>query len=461
MTARVVALVLAWVVVVAGCTTPNDQPPPSTSPRATAQQGPRDRDEEAVLAALRRIDLCEVLAAAMSETPGLPAGAEPRARQPFACVADGISAKAVSSTHETRLSLPSQDIGGARAYVREERDGCAVLLPVSFELAVEFSQVPGTCQVVTGLTAAAVSVLADPEAARVDPRWDACTVLAEALGPDTDRAKLAGPGLDDCTDFSEAPSQASISFADGLPPAGQPRTATIGDTQVQIYEQETSCDLYWRQGPTPDHQVLVVTPDCDRSTALAESVLNVLAGQPPTDAQPQWPLFYARDEPDSPLPGACAYVDGVSAPGRCEPYREAPVPDDIPASGDANVMCAVAVDAVAEQFGTRLRPVAVTDAGIDDCYFAAPERSIQLEFTVKPGPAAREPGDREVAIAGHSGFVVASGGSYRYQLSASRTATVRLTVRTGPVIAADTPLPAGTDKKAEAVLTDVLREYFP
>ena len=458
MTARVCLLVVVWVAAVAGCTAPSDPPSPPTSSTSSAQQqGPQDRDKDAVLAALRQIDLCEVLAAA----PDLPAGAEPRASRPFGCGAGGISVKVVGFAHQTRLSLPTQAVGNVKAYV--QADGCRVFLPVSFGLAIEFSQTPGPCQVVTGLAASAVTVLADPETARVDPRWDACTALGEALDPE-DRSKLVGNGLDDCTDHT---ARRSISFADDLISEGEPRTATIGGKQVRIYEQDTSCDVYWRQGPftsrfapTPDYQVVAVAPDCDRSTALAESVMKVLAEPPPTGVAPQQPLFYAPDEPDSPWPGACAYAEGVSRPGRCAPHRAVPVPDDIARSFDAQVMCAVAVDAVGEHFGTRLRPVAVTDSGVNDCYFVEPERTIQLQFVVKTGPLSREPDDRDVTIAGHPGYVA----GHRYRLSTSREAdtqaTVRLTVLTGPVVSADTPLPADTDEKAEAVLADVLAKYF-
>jgi hypothetical protein len=473
MTTRVFVFVVVWVAAVAGCTTPSDPPSPPASSRTSTsqQQGPRNRDEEAVLAALRRIDLCEVLDAAMATTPGLPAGMKPETRQPFECVvnglAGGVSANVVTVDHAARLALPSQAVGNVKAYVREDGTGCDIFLPVSFELAVEFSQTTGGCQVATGLAAASVTLLADPEAARVDPRWDACTVLAEALGPGTDRSTLAGQELDDCTDFSETPMEASISFANGLPPSGQSRTATIGSTQVQIYERDT-CEVYWRQGPlisrfaqAQDHPALVSGLNCPRAEALAESVMKVLAEPPPSDAKPQQPLFYAPDEPDSPWPGACAYADGVSRPGRCAPHRAVPVPDDIAKSFDAQVMCTVAADAVGEHFGTRLRPVAVTDSGVNDCYFVEPERTIQLVFVVKAGPLTRAPDDRDVTIAGHPGYVA----GHRYRVSTSREvdtqATVQLTVLTGPVVPADIPLPAGTDEKAEAVLADVLEKYFP
>lgn len=83
-----------------------------------------------------------------------------------------------------------------------------------------------------------------------------------------------------------------------------------------------------------------------------------------------------------------------------------------------------------------------------DCYFVEPERTIQLQFVVKAGPLSREPDDRDVTIAGHPGYVA----GHRYRLSTSRDVDVRafvqLTVQSGPVVPADTPLPAGTDAKA-------------
>lgn len=469
MTARGVALVVAWAAVVTGCTaTPSDPPPSSTSTSSSARQrGPQDRDEDAVLAALRQIDLCEVLDAALAGIPALPPTAEPRARQPFACtvegLADTVTAKAVSSIHRTRVSLPTRTMGGARAYV-QEGDRCAVYLPVSFEMAIEFSLVFGDCQTAIRLAEASALVLANSGAARVEPRWDACTVLSEVLDTDADRSKLLGNGLDDCGDLSTTKRTTSITFADDHISQGEPRTAVISDRQVEIYEDDRTCDIYWRQGPftsrfarTPDHQVLVVTDDCDRSMALAESAMDVLAGPPPAGPEAQWPLLYAPDEPDSPFLGACAYLDDVSNPERCEPYRDVPVPNDIVDSDNAHVMCAVGVDAVAKHFGADLRPVAVTDTGFPECYFVEPERLTEIVFAVSVRLTGPRDDEREVTVAGHRGYV---SGVASYRLSAGENASVQLSVRPGPVTAADTPLPAGTDAKAEAVLADVLREYF-
>ncbi|HEY0448182.1 hypothetical protein [Actinophytocola sp.] len=485
MSNRVIALACIAVLGLAGCTTPpsTDRTSPTEPTERPSAPSPKDRDKGAVLAALRRLDLCALLDKAMAATPQFPPDAEPTAHQPFQCRLDGmahpVTAAAVTMIHDTRLSLPVRAIGGAKAYVDQGTSTCDVFLPVSFELAIQFSQMPQgqpndeTCRVVTTLATASAAALADPTAVQIEPRWDACSVLRDALGSEADEAKLVGNTFDDCTDFSHQPIPASISFADDFISTGQPRTETIGGKQVRIYAQDGSCDIYWRQGPfsskyatEPDYQVLAITPDCDRSKALAESLMTVLGTAPPADVAPQRPLLYTPDEPDSPYPGACAYVD-VSDPKRCKPYAEVPVPADpakIPAAAlaDADVLCAVAVDAVATYFGTRLRPVAVSDAGTD-CYFVEPERQIHLGFTIDGGPPRRDPGDRQASVAGHPGYVAADASQHEYRLSTSSKldghGTVTLAVTTGPVNSRS-PLPTGTDKKTKAVLADILRTYF-
>ena len=76
-----------------------------------------------------------------------------------------------------------------------------------------------------------------------------------------------------------------------------------------------------------------------------------------------------------------------------------------------------------------------------------------------------ETGAREVTIDRHPCAVTAGADSYDYRISTTdnvdRDGAVEFTVRTGPVVAPDTPLPAGTDAKAEAVLADILATYFP
>jgi hypothetical protein len=475
MTARLFTFVIVCVAAatLSGCSTPSDEadPPSSSAPsRPPAPEPPEDRDEDAVMTALRQLDLCAVLETAMTATPGLSGSAQPRAWQPFACVVQGqrdqITAKVVSSIHGDRVVLPTRTIAGAKAYLREGQDSCTEYLPVSFELAIEFSQSGSeSCKALTELVAASVAVLADPEAARVNPRLDACTTLAEALESDVDRSKLLATELDICSYLAQSrEDRAAVSFDRTLVPSGRSRSEVVGGTQARIYEDDDACEVYWRQGPfasryaaTPDYPVVVGMPDCDRATELAESVIEVLAEPPPVGVAPQHPLLYAPDEPDSPLLGACAYVED---PGRCEPYREVPIPDDVTdASQDGHAMCAVSVDAVRQNFGPTLNPVVVSDSGTV-CYFVEPERTVQVTFVVKPGQARGEPGDQEVTIAGRPGFVGIGDSFWRYQLSVDGDAVVVLEVGTGPVVASEVPLPAGTDKKADAVIAEVLRTYF-
>ncbi|WP_460393522.1 hypothetical protein [Actinophytocola sediminis] len=425
--------------------------------------------------ALRRVDLCAVLEAAMSATPAFPA-AEPGASEPLMCTLYGtpdlLTAKILIFGHLERVNLPIRAIGGAKAYVREDHDSCTVYLPVSFGWAIQFSQ-STPCRTVTELVAAAVAVLNDQRAARVDPRWDGCAALAEVLEPDPDQSKLVGGELADCMYLAEEKKQrATLSFSSSLPPPGEPRVVTVAGTEIAVYEDDDGCDAYWRQRPfpsrfaqTPDYPVRVFSMSCDYSTELAESVIGVLAQPPPSGGTPQHPLLYAPDEPDSPYPGDCAYLGSESNAGDCAPYREVPVPEDLANAYNAQVMCAASADIVRKHFGERLRPVAVSDAD-RDCHFVEPERTIVVTFSARGGLVGGDPGDREVTVADHPGLLATSEpNSLAYTVSTSDTVdgdgAVELTVSTGPLIESGTPLPPGTDKKAEAALADVLTTYFP
>lgn len=487
MTKRVLGLAMGLVAALGltGCTTPDDRTPPSSSPSTTERPPaprPKDRDEEAVLSALRRIDLCAVLDKALAATPGAPADANPEAPQPSRCDLAGmrypISATVVGLVHSTRLSLQARAIGGAKGYVRYGSSSCAVFLPVSFEKAIEFSQVPhGTpsdeaCRTVVDVAAASAGVLADPDTVQVAPRWNACDALTDALGSEAEKTKLLGDGLDDCADFTHVPSPLSISFANELVPTGDPRDVTIGGKQARVYEFDDGvCDIDWRQGPfnsryaaEPEYPVRLISLDCDRGKTVAESLVRVLGEAPPDDVAPQRPLLYAPDEPDSPYPGACAYVDGSDL-NRCEPYVETRVPDqpgELAKVGvtDGQVGCAAAMDAVGRQFGAGLRPVAI----MGSCYFVEPERRIQVLFAINPGRTIGDTDSTKVTVAGHPGYAKSSASYVDYRLSTTTTlegdATLELRVTTGPVVPKDGSLPAGNDKKAESVLTDILGAHF-
>jgi hypothetical protein len=132
MTVRAVALVMCvTAAVLAGCTTPGAAPHPPTTKSTKehrAASRPEDRDEEAVLAAVRQLDLCALL-----EKAGLPAAARPVARQPFECrltgTADYTTVTVVGIDHRTRVESAARTIGGAKAYARQGRACDVDLLP--------------------------------------------------------------------------------------------------------------------------------------------------------------------------------------------------------------------------------------------------------------------------------------------------------------------------------------------
>lgn len=459
MTTRMAVLALVVAVGLAGCTTPSGGPgerPSSTPAPPSSADRPRDRDSEAVLAALRRLDLCAVVAAATTTAPIVPA-AEPVTSQPFSCTVgepfDQFTAKVVSFTHSSRVTLPIRPVGGAKAYVRDAADGCAVYLPVSFHWAVEFSQ-RTACQSVTAVVAAAASVLAEPGAGAGEPWWDACTALAKALEPEADQSTLSGNDLASCTYLAgEKARRASLVYAEPERHWGPPQESTIGDLRVWVYQDDQSCGVHWRQGANPspyarapDSPVFVASPDCAYSTELAEAVAEVLAGPAPVDS-PQHPLLYGPGEPDGPYLGDCAYLEDENDARRCEPAGDVPVPDDLTGTGDARVMCAASADAVREHFGGRLRPVAVVGEG---CHFVEAEREIVVTFAVRSGTPGGG-GGREVTIAGRHGFVEARAGGFDYTVAVDG-GVVELTVEVGPV---GTDLPPGSDTMAEAVIADL------
>jgi hypothetical protein len=476
MTARAIALALVAVLGLVGCTTGDTGGPPSTMPSTTPSTTPSardsarptDRDEDAVLAAVRQLDLCALLDRA--KAGGAFAGGRPVARRPFECVLSGAAdLVAVSVTgigHRTRVESVTRAVGGAKAYV-EQGGGCYVHLPVSFTTALRFSQVPASnCESLTGLAGAAVAALADPDAFRAEAVWDACTALADAL--DADEAALSGNGPADCT--SREP-KASISFADDHPPSGEQQTS-VGDTRVRVFEEAENCAVYWRQGPfdvryaaTTDYQVVVRTSDCDGATDLAESLMAVLEEAPPDSVAAQRQLLYQPDEPDSPYPGACAYVDELD-PKRCAPYVEVAVPDGTAAvlgaaTDDADVQCALAVRAVGAGFGSELVPVADSGAG-NRCFFVEPKRQVQLTFSLAYGRVVDQFGGEPVTVAGHPGFVTSDSTSITYDLSTGTEldgeGNVTLRVSAGPANAGH--LAPGTGGKAESTLADILRRYF-
>lgn len=332
---RSVAAGCAIALVVTGCTS-TTPPPPSTTQRPTEERL-KDRDERAVLTALRQLDMCALVDAAWNATPGLPTDVELSAESPFACSAaltstEKITAKVTPRSYGKSEDLPVRVLGGAKTYV-DEKDLCRIYMPVSFGLAIEFEgprliETPGhsskcVMMTATALAASAATILAKPDTVLAEPMWDTCSALITALGTtaeeyDIDRyANL----LDVCDGFSSPSIALSLNDLNTPPIPDDAMAETIAGTQVYTHTRDGVCFVYWLQGPADsrfaresDYEAYFATSDCAQSRTIAERVINVLKQPPPTDVAPQRPILYAPDEPDNPNPASCKPVPPSVAP---------------------------------------------------------------------------------------------------------------------------------------------------
>jgi hypothetical protein len=482
MPARILRRSLVGFIVVAlglaGCVSqrPNHGPEPPSTVTHPAPQMPTDRDERAVFATLARIDPCAVLQSAQLGTL--------QAERPFTCQAahpggGRVEFRVQRLPTAPRLKLPSLTVAAVKAYV-DAVANCTVWLPVSFELAIaiDVRDAPATtdrCVSAQTVATAAATTLADPDAARADPRWDACAALRTAPGTD-----VASDTMDRCLDqHSKAVLQFKYSTLDYPTDAWRP--ATISGVEVWTHEDPNpnapSCFAEWSIGPAASHarngaQLIasVGAVDCGRVTPLVEPLITTLR-KPPPQVDPQRPLLYRPDEPDSPRPGACAYADlPESAAATCASYVPVPVPAqtreiDRAAEADANMHCAVALDAIVKHLGGNMRPVTVSNT----CHFVAPERLVRAEFAVS-SVAVQDfrgyPGAQRIEIAGHPGYRLRPNTpreDHEIWVATStaedRPGALQLVLGTGPV--ATQPLPGDTTAKAEPILADILRKYFP
>lgn len=468
---------------VTGCVA--KQPHETKGPPSTVQHPPpplpKDRDEWAVLAALARIDPCAVLESAGVGTL--------QASSPSTCQAANPGGGKVAFRVDRlptarRLKLPSRTLAGAKVYVDAPAD-CTVWLPVSFELAVaiDVRDAPASVDRCTGaqtIATAAANALADPVAVQADIRWEACAALRSAPGTD-----VAPPDMmDRCLDQH---SKAVLEFKYSTPGMSDWQRTTVSGVVVWTRDdpdpKAPSCHAEWSFGPAARHarngMQLVASlgaVDCGRVTPLVEPLITALR-KPPPQVEPQRPLLYRPDEPDSSQPGACAYAalpqTGAPLPmaANCAPYVQVPVPAEAgeiarAAEADANVHCAVALDAIVKHLGTEMRPVTVSST----CHFVQPERLIRVEFavssaTVQDISKSGLPGAEQIEMARHPGYRLPRRDNRAdYEIwvatstSPSRPGSLHLTLGTGPV--ATQPLLADTAAKVEPILADILRKYF-
>jgi hypothetical protein len=459
MSRRVVLGVVCCAVAAAAlaCTAPSVPPArhdPTPAPRV------KDRDEHALVDALRRLDMCALLGTVVPETTVAAT------LGPSSCQSPGLDVEVTVLRTDERLGFPSRIVNGAKVYLWEGAAGCTTWLPVSFRLAIQFRGAQ-TCDELAGHLAPAVAALTDPAAVEATPRWETCAALRTVAGTDADRVD----NLDSCADKKSFVVLAlKYSVPAVSPPSGW-RTEDVDGVEVSTNDdrdpESPSCTAEWVVGPAVtshadnDLMAQVRGVDCGRVTPLVAPLVAALR-TPPGAGSPRRPLLYGPGESDSPYPGACSYVDTPSA---CVPYTRTPLPPagELLSTKDPDVSCTVAADAVTTGFGAEMKPVITSDT----CSFVSPERLVQVTFEIWQEALAAEANSRgeRVTIAGHPGFVTRSTdrrNPHEVLLAATTSpdqpGTLRLTVQAGPV--ATELLPPAVIDKVEPTLAAIVGRYF-
>jgi hypothetical protein len=468
---------LAVLLIVAGCTTqePVTQPTQVEYPKV---QPPRDRDERAVVAALRQLDACALL-----DPVG---GNRPVARGPHRCAVEAAElGDTVTVTLGVRFDRGHKyravplDLGGAKAYLDTSEpgtDSCRVAIPVSFELAIAAvgrkgprSGAGDICSPARSAAAVAVTRLANPPSGPATS-WTACELLAEIAGD----AVLEGDdllGMDRCR--ASEPSQdrlGKVLFRVNLDYGGDPTQGaedvrTIGGQRVAVLSDSSGCSYLW--GVVTFH-----ASDCPKGEPLVPKLITILASPNPDRTSPQRPLPMRTDEPDEPLVGACVdYPYSLS----CQPSTDMPVPRGaqaaLAAAGtDARVACALAQDAVRARFGAAMTPVLGSlTTERPTCYFVEPDHTTVVEVRARPdddlADAVRTGGGQDVTVAGRPARSASSDTDRSLcvlPVSGAETGLLCLVAHFFPGRGKESDAPADASRGAqlEPALTDIVSKYF-
>ncbi|MFC0432342.1 hypothetical protein [Kutzneria buriramensis] len=374
-------------------------------PALGAQQGvqrPADRNGDAVLAAMRKLDTCALMTG--QAVPLAPHSCEFKQGNDKIDVSAGMDFPFGGHYAETPMT-----VGGSKAYIQDLGETgytrrCWVDIPVSFQFSVKVDAQLGdnagnACDLAKTATATVVSKLGNPgavtlPASRPLANWDGCSLLAKAVGQLPDKAKLElGTGkskFDSCLVNQEGTSDnAAVQLEYGTDPlAGHGvKPQQVGDKTADVDGSGSSCYVRWAVGPSgsdSDHNTVVAQvslKDCDAATALAAKVQKALAGPSPSSENPQRPLLYGANDPDSAEVGAC--LDFHDADSTCVPYQPFTLPssfqDWFPAAEDSPAIgCAVAVDAVKAVYGDSFKPVVWGQ----HCIFVEPTHSMMIIIDV-------------------------------------------------------------------------------
>ena len=418
------AAAMMAVLVLGGCAnTVAGQAKPVLGAQGSVGQRPADRDGDAVLTAMRKLDACALLDGPGMAAAGLPGAAHPIPTAPHACAfsVDKLFDDTVDVMVGTDWSFGGAYneaplvMGGAKAYLDDlSSDGhpeCTIDLPVSFRIAVEVRSTAGyesktnSCDQAKSAAAGVVAKLGNPDAVTVPASrplatWDGCSLLTKALGSlDGKKIKLDLPSAaspyDSCSVDQEDGKDSTTRLGsvelkyDSDPLSGANRTPQqVGDKTANVYDGGSLCGVSWGLGASgsPDSLrgtavVDVTVKGCDAAKALAVKIQQVLAGPAPAGARPQRPLLYGSTEPDTDAVGAC--LDFSVNDGNCVPYQPFTLPasfaDWFPATdSQPSIGCALAVDAVKEVFGDAFKPVVWGQ----HCFFVEPTHSLTITIDV-------------------------------------------------------------------------------
>jgi hypothetical protein len=480
-------LLTALLAFVASCSS-NNQPAKDTGPLPKVEHPaagvPKDRDQDAVVAALRQLDACALLDAKGASVRGKPAAKGPhRCEISRESTGDDKIRVTIGAGYdsERRFNDELLAVGGMKAYLRQGTNSCTGQVPVSFTLAIEYvveQAAGGTCAVAKELLQHAVTRLSDQDSLRPGSNrpmadWDACMLLSGAIGSsDGYSFAVDSPlGVDGCVADKQNAKQMRLEISYERDPSKEhDKIRTIGGKPVRVYEQSDYCAYAWSVGRVPDadsDQVVDLhAPDCKQGETIVTAAVGLLSKEPPRKSvNPQRPLTYRSDEPDAPRPGAC--VDHRER--ACQPYVEVPVPSGGAqilrgAEADPNVICAITREAVAKHLGSEFKPVT---AG-QECHFGEPTHTAVLKVGVDVHRIGRGTSGESIKLAGHPAFRRTDRGRYELSTLSAKdendkaAGLLHFSMEFRPRRGTDSTEPADDSRfgKVEPLVTDVLTKYF-
>lgn len=408
---------------------------------------PEDRADEAVDAALGRIDPCALIDPAGVGIKRSFAAAHVTELSPHSCGFDDDAGSVgvvigAEFSNERRFDASLESLGGAKAYVvpSEGLSSCTVALPVSFSQAIVLRATPfaatrDACDDAKAFARTAAKRLKRPASVAYPngpTTLTACELMRQTVDlsdgeevrhGDEDRTfgvdvcgVMESPGDGEGSESGSAVSgpQLSIkytgpSFSDEYRRAGKVRGRRLAVMTL------SGCTVAWNEpaiSKSADGRVAqleLVGSSCEETKRFVRDITKVIdQDQPSKSATAQRPVLYQAGKPDAPAPGAC--IDLVDfAESECRPYVETDAPSDgeetIEAAGeDPNVNCAIATDAIEEHYGASLRPVTAIgrlgmhEADVRRCGFVDESHAIEVWIGVSDEPM-RVPGESE--IGGH------------------------------------------------------------